>query len=231
MKTGLQDRIFLYIINRGMKILIACHCMGRPALTFTSNIIDSSEVEISYIDKSPNCTEYGKPLQYFLWKDLPNNSFDYIWFMYCPIWGQMKNTGKASEWALKIFNAALKKVKSGGEIIINPSIEGEVPDIYFKSIHDKVENKFTYELKEKKDLPFLMESTRKGDNCFKKLFVLTKTGPGGGAGKSAGGYRRRRIGKTLRRQAPRGSCSTVCALRGRRQSAKKNRRNTIKLAF
>ncbi len=189
-----------------MKILIACHCKspvsylenGRrlrasPKLTFTSDTIDEADVEISYIDYHEHCPDYGKPLQYSLWKDIPNKYFDYIWFHFCPIWGQMGITGKANEVAIGLFNRALKKVKTGGKIIIFTGLE--VPDTYFESLLDAVKHKLTYESKEKKDLPFFMESTTKSHHNFKYYYILTKAGSDGGAGGSTGGYRRRQSSK------------------------------------
>ena len=170
-----------------MKILIACHCKSptsigpwasSPKLTFKSDTIDIGNVEISYIDYDEDCPEHGKPLQYSNWEDVPIEEFDYIWFQFCPIWGNRHGFFKISQKGLSLFSDAFRSLKPGGKIIIlnHTSEEGDEYDtnIYFEFLREIEATKFTYELTKKNDLPFVMETNRSASNSRKEYVVLTK---------------------------------------------------------
>ncbi len=172
-----------------MKILIACHCkssfynnyeedlLWSPELVFKSTIIDSADIEISYIDTNEDCPDYGKPLQYRDWSEIPHNLFDYIWFEYCPLWGSKKI-------ARDILGAALLKVKPNGKIITGYNGEAHkrhMEDVLkFRKVY---KTPFTYEIINKEELPFEMvtadHTLYERGTIYQQYFIFTKTQTGG----------------------------------------------------
>jgi hypothetical protein len=102
------------------KILVACHSKEQHGEMKTI-IIDGDDYfeddgtlyDISYVDDSSICKKTND--QYVsidgVW-DTPANTFDYIWFEYCPLWNPID-----PRIALAIFFAAVNSLKEGGKII------------------------------------------------------------------------------------------------------------------
>ena len=158
------------------RILIACHCKTpiyyeewkntySPTLTMYSSLIDPSTVEFSYIDKDENCPDYGKPLQYNSWEEIPDNYFDYIWFQYCPLF-------RSEALAFEIFNSALNKVKRGGKIM---TILNEAKIAYLDKVFTSIKTPFTYRIIDRSELPFYMDSGE--EEPIQTYYELIKGGP------------------------------------------------------
>lgn len=169
-----------------MRLLVACHCkspvyhkdgyiISSPPLTFQSSTISPESVEISYIDKQPKCSEYGKPFQYADWTEIPDNYFDYIWFEACPVFGD-RFTGKI------IIEDALKKLNMEGKIFIGLHNDSKQQTHlkYFERIFNEI-GAVEHKLIPKEDLPFYMASYTNYDMSY---LIITK--------KTSGGKRKRK---------------------------------------
>jgi hypothetical protein len=99
-----------------MKVLVACHCekpvimsyknedtgedeisIYSDKLAFIKNpfgkntIINPPDIELYYVEVSDYCKSYNSKYQYKGWEDIPKNSFDIIWYQFCPLYKLNKN--------------------------------------------------------------------------------------------------------------------------------------------
>jgi hypothetical protein len=169
-----------------MRILVGCHCkspvydpktgyQGSSKLLFKSNTIDPSTVELSYMDKDELCPDYGTPLQYSDWGEIPANYFDYVWLQNCPIFMDRVL-------AVDIIRTALQKVKVGGKVIVGTLEKGNIEN-YLLSISQEVGSMF--EVKDKDELLFNLLTPFEGGGAFsasqkKRYYIFIKVNHDGG---------------------------------------------------
>jgi hypothetical protein len=183
-----------------MRLLIACHCknpfvddkgvMRHHPLTFQSSIIPPDSVEISYID--PDCKEYGDPLQYKDWSEIPDKHFDFIWFEYCPIFG---NPRKGHE----IIQDAVAKLDNSGKLFIGLNNYSDSTPMkhleYLERIFTKI-GAVEHELIPKVDLPFYIAK----DYTEKMLYVVLSKKTVGGKHRGRRSIRNKRRGNITKKQ-------------------------------
>lgn len=139
--------------KKRVKVLVACHCEPKKEgynhdmhsqLTFQTNsniIIDT----IHYIDPDKEMCPPSQ-IQFNDWNKISDNTYDYIWFERCPIYGVFVNPKyfiqNTTRWNM-IITPALKKLKKTGKIYIT---SGQTP-----------------------------LDTKKYKNIVKKIFTINKT--------------------------------------------------------
>ena len=127
------------------------------------------------MDKYELCPDYGTPLQYSDWGEIPANYFDHVWLENCPLFNDRVL-------AIDIIGAALQKVKVGGKVIVG-TYENPVIENYLQSISQEVGSVF--EVKDKHELLFNLRSPYEGGGAIKpgqikRYYIFIKVNPDGG---------------------------------------------------
>jgi hypothetical protein len=164
--------------------LAACHCKTtHPELflykkdgTNLSFRSDDLKDKIEYVENE--CEDALR------WKDIPLNSKDYIWPLYCPIYGTIKQwspTKLKSDNALRnLLEDGWKILKTGGKLMIHIST-GIPSDTMKESLttwnKKNGNNSWKVDIVDKDSLDFFIHDSRKPK--FTQYISLTKLDSGG----------------------------------------------------
>lgn len=146
-----------------MKVLVACHCkepvmlsdgikIGNysPNLAFIKNpfgknpITNPPDIELYYVEVDHLCKSYDSEYQYKGWENIPEDSFDLIWYEFCPLFTLKKEEIVIDdEIFTDILTSSLSVLKPGGMIMTSLSKEkknrlaGQFIQTNFKQVNHK----------------------------------------------------------------------------------------------
>lgn len=169
--------------------IAACHCKtSHPELFLYKS--DGSKLSfrsddlkdtIEYVDVEDECEDALR------WKDIPPNSKDYIWPMYCPIYSWIRKKRvrpfHSSEAIYSLLVDGWRVLKPGGKLMISikTNFDTEAPEVLLENLKEisavNGNNPWIFEVSTIKSIPFLVHDERRP--TFTHYIVLTKPLSGG----------------------------------------------------